>query len=73
MAERVRGWREHPAGRFATRLFADQRRAARRALTRRGRRPGDDNAAIARPTPSATGPETRFAGIRWRSATSKKR
>ncbi len=27
MAERIRGWREHPAGRFALRLFADQRRA----------------------------------------------
>jgi len=26
MADRVRGWREHPAGRFATRLFAEQRR-----------------------------------------------
>jgi glutathione S-transferase len=27
MAVRVLAWREHPAGRFATRLFADQRRA----------------------------------------------
>ncbi len=27
MADRVRAWREHPAGRFALRLFADQRRA----------------------------------------------
>ena len=27
MADRIRGWRDHPAGRFATRLFADQRRA----------------------------------------------
>jgi glutathione S-transferase len=28
MAERVRAWREHPAGRFATRLFAEHRRAS---------------------------------------------
>jgi glutathione S-transferase len=27
MAARVRAWREHPAGRFATRMFAEQRRA----------------------------------------------
>jgi glutathione S-transferase len=27
MAARIRGWREHPAGRFATRLFAEQRRS----------------------------------------------
>jgi glutathione S-transferase len=27
MAARIRGWREHPAGRFALRLFAGQRRA----------------------------------------------
>jgi glutathione S-transferase len=27
MAARIRAWREHPAGRFAMRLFADQRRA----------------------------------------------
>jgi glutathione S-transferase len=26
MAARVRAWREHPAGRFATRMFAEQRR-----------------------------------------------
>ncbi len=25
MAARVRAWREHPAGRFASRLFAEQR------------------------------------------------
>ena len=30
MAARIRGWREHPAGRFATRLFAEQRRATAR-------------------------------------------
>lgn len=28
MAARVRAWREHPAGRFATRMFAGQRRTA---------------------------------------------
>jgi glutathione S-transferase len=28
MAVRVRAWREHPAGQFATRMFAEQRRAA---------------------------------------------
>ena len=28
MAERVRAWREHPAGRFAMRLFAEQRGAS---------------------------------------------
>jgi len=27
MADRVRAWREHPAGRFATRMFAERRRA----------------------------------------------
>ena len=28
MADRVRAWREHPAGAFALRLFAEQRRAS---------------------------------------------
>ena len=28
MAARVRAWRDHPAGHFATRLFTDQRRAS---------------------------------------------
>ena len=33
MAARIRGWQEHPAGRFATRLFAEQRRASAVAVS----------------------------------------
>ena len=52
MAARVRAWREHPAGRFALRLFADQRRAVVARTTEPGG--ADDSASMTEPMSRAT-------------------
>ena len=77
MATRVEAWRAHPAGRFATRMFAEQRRATRRSRLRTAAAPtsATTTAATASTTASttATRVDGRCARCCWRSATSSMR
>jgi len=50
MATRVRAWRAHPAGRLATRMFADQRGQVRVGLARSTRSAVPSSAGCALPS-----------------------